>query len=396
MAFALTGSTAIQTKQGESASASYTASRTSKPYRKVSFSISGLPAGFTASFSPVSGTPTVTTTLRITAASASPVGSFPIRVQARDAKSTKTIEVTLSNYLNRPTNPAAPNNYFYNDSESTPIGNSDASLYQWSDVQSLVSRNQTQVKNGSWATRHQFVDPSGDNQVGKVIKFIAPWTSIPTPFPNSEAWFSAWYYFDSTGGVWTDPGNYNFWANHMQWKGDNHASYQDGPFVEADVKTVVSMRYINGVRRWLVEITSARWNASATVQSDTDFADGYFSHQLSGEPNKWANTSFTVPLDEWVFLECYCKMTSTGGHFKLWSGKASEGVLYLLNDMSDANFNFLKRWGFGGGSDWSTNQYLYWGIGNYQSFDHPSGTYNLYTDEARIADGQVGSSLPEF
>jgi hypothetical protein len=102
MAFALSGPTAISIKQGESASAAYQAVRTSKPYRQVSFSVLGLPPGITGSFSPVSGTPTVITTLRLTASFTSAVGNFSIQVVARDAKSTKTIGVIVSNYLNRP------------------------------------------------------------------------------------------------------------------------------------------------------------------------------------------------------------------------------------------------------------------------------------------------------
>ena len=125
MAFALSGPTTISIKQGESASAIYQAIRTSKPYRQVSFSVLGLPPGITGSFSPVSGTPTVTTTLRLTASLTSAVGNFPIQVRARDAKSTKTIEVTLSNYINRPaTNPPCPEaNYIWQRtwSEASPF-----------------------------------------------------------------------------------------------------------------------------------------------------------------------------------------------------------------------------------------------------------------------------------
>lgn len=105
MAFALIGPMAISTRQGESTSVTYQAVRTSRPYRKVTFSVVGLPAGITGTFNPAGGTPTVTTTLRLTASPSSPVGDFPVQVRARDAKSTKTIEVTLSNYLNRPVDP---------------------------------------------------------------------------------------------------------------------------------------------------------------------------------------------------------------------------------------------------------------------------------------------------
>jgi len=294
----------------------------------------------------------------------------------------------------------SPNNYFFNNSETSPIGNSSTSTYQWADgLSSGVSRVNTRAKNGTWSTKHTLVDP-GDIQVGKVLKFMYPDISFPgPPFPNSTAWFSAWYYFDTTNGGWTDPGDWEIWTNHMQWKGANNINYQDGsPRVESDSKCSASMRYVDGTRRWVFGCDNPKWTASPSSDADTQFALGTFPHNIGTKQNAWSNTTFTVPLNEWVFLEIMLKMTKQNGHVKIWSGTASEGVLYLLHDMSHADLNFLKGWNQDPvePNQWGTNLYLYFGIGNYQSTSHPSGTYDLFTDDARITDGQVGPSLPEF
>lgn len=110
MAFTLTGPSQIEVKQGESVSAVYRATRTTKPYRQVTFSITGLPSGVSGAFSPLSGTPTFQSTLTLRASSTSAIGTFTVTVTARDAKSSKSMPVVFSNYSPNlpPAPPAAP------------------------------------------------------------------------------------------------------------------------------------------------------------------------------------------------------------------------------------------------------------------------------------------------
>ena len=95
MAFALEGPTSIEVKQGESASLTYSILATSKPYRKVSLSLSGLPTGLTARLNPISGNPTFSSTLTLAASVTAPIGTFPIRIMARDAKSSKSMSISI-------------------------------------------------------------------------------------------------------------------------------------------------------------------------------------------------------------------------------------------------------------------------------------------------------------
>lgn len=97
MAFALEGPTLIEMKQGETARAVYRILATSKPYRNVTLSVSGQPAGLTASFSPLSGKPTFQSTLTVTASSSLAAGDYPIIIRARDAKSSKTMPIVFRN-----------------------------------------------------------------------------------------------------------------------------------------------------------------------------------------------------------------------------------------------------------------------------------------------------------
>ena len=61
----------------------------------VAFSVTGLPADATASFSPTSVTPSGTTTLTVATATATPAGSHALTIRGTSGPSTRTVDVTL-------------------------------------------------------------------------------------------------------------------------------------------------------------------------------------------------------------------------------------------------------------------------------------------------------------
>ena len=292
---------------------------------------------------------------------------------------------------------------FHHTAETSPIfGYSpNNSPYLWHEGQSLVTRSQDVKKSGSWSLKHQATTPSTqDPQTGKVIKWLDPWVGVSgSPIQNNVMYISNWYYFSSAGGFSVDPNNWEIWKNHYEFKGNNSLYRQSSsPTVEAGVKIGFSMNYYNGKRRWFLGINSAKYVASATSRSQTDFPLNYFSNYpqiRADKPNTWVDQTFEVPLDEWVFLECYFEFKQTNGLMRCWTGKASEGKLHLLWEFSDPLFNTLTTFNNSVGK-WSTNLDLYWAMGNYLSKDSPAGTYTLYTDDARISSTRIGPTLPEF
>jgi hypothetical protein len=61
----------------------------------VAFSVTGLPAGATASFSPTSVTPSGTSTLTVATTTATPPGSYPLTIRGTSGPRVRTVNVTL-------------------------------------------------------------------------------------------------------------------------------------------------------------------------------------------------------------------------------------------------------------------------------------------------------------
>ena len=79
------------------ASTTYTATATAGTgfTGTVAFSVTGLPAGATASFSPTAVTPSGTTTLTVATTPATPPGSYPLTIRATSGPRVRTVNVTL-------------------------------------------------------------------------------------------------------------------------------------------------------------------------------------------------------------------------------------------------------------------------------------------------------------
>jgi PKD repeat protein len=79
------------------ASTTYTATATAGTgfTGTVAFSVTGLPAGATASFSPTSVTPSGTSTLTVATTTATPPGSYPLTIRATSGPRVRTVNVTL-------------------------------------------------------------------------------------------------------------------------------------------------------------------------------------------------------------------------------------------------------------------------------------------------------------
>jgi PKD repeat protein len=79
------------------ASTTYTATATAGTgfTGTVAFSVTGLPAGATASFSPTSVTPSGTSTLTVATTTATPPGSYPLTIRGTSGPRVRTVNVTL-------------------------------------------------------------------------------------------------------------------------------------------------------------------------------------------------------------------------------------------------------------------------------------------------------------
>ena len=82
--------------QGESATATVSVSSIEGFSSTVSLSASGLPSGATASFSPLSGTPSFTSTLTISASSTTPAGTYMITITGTGGGKTHSSTYTLT------------------------------------------------------------------------------------------------------------------------------------------------------------------------------------------------------------------------------------------------------------------------------------------------------------
>ncbi|WBB78924.1 M4 family metallopeptidase [Micromonospora sp. WMMD882] len=91
--------TSTAVNAGESATAGLTLATTGGAAQpEVTFSVSGLPAGATASFSPTVTSSDGQTTLTVTTAAGTPAGSYPVTVTATGATVTRTASLTLIVY----------------------------------------------------------------------------------------------------------------------------------------------------------------------------------------------------------------------------------------------------------------------------------------------------------
>ena len=61
----------------------------------VTFSVTGLPSGATATFNPVSVTTSGSTTLNVSTSAATPPGSYPLTIRGTSGPRTRTVNVTL-------------------------------------------------------------------------------------------------------------------------------------------------------------------------------------------------------------------------------------------------------------------------------------------------------------
>jgi hypothetical protein len=81
---------------GQSASATVTVTLTAGPTNSVSFSISGLPSGASASFSPTSCNPTCSSTMIISTSNTTPGGNYTITISATGGGITRTTNFALT------------------------------------------------------------------------------------------------------------------------------------------------------------------------------------------------------------------------------------------------------------------------------------------------------------
>lgn len=94
--FSLSNSGNITVIQGQSGSNTIAVNLTNPPTQAVSLSISGLPSGASANFSPSSCNPTCYSTLTISAAGTTPTGSYTITVTGTGGVLTRTTSFTLT------------------------------------------------------------------------------------------------------------------------------------------------------------------------------------------------------------------------------------------------------------------------------------------------------------
>ena len=80
---------------GEAASYTATATSTNGYGGSVNWSVSGLPNGATATFNPISSTPTASSTLTVATSTATPAGSYTLAITADDGTLTHSTQVTL-------------------------------------------------------------------------------------------------------------------------------------------------------------------------------------------------------------------------------------------------------------------------------------------------------------
>ncbi|MBI2096987.1 MAG: peptidoglycan-binding protein, partial [Candidatus Sungbacteria bacterium] len=94
--YSLTNSGTITVAQGASGSNTITATLIQGNTQSVSFSASGLPTGASASLTPISCSPTCTSTLAISTLSSTPVGSYTITVTGSPLGKTTTFTLTVT------------------------------------------------------------------------------------------------------------------------------------------------------------------------------------------------------------------------------------------------------------------------------------------------------------
>jgi hypothetical protein len=94
--FSLSNSGDKSVNAGSSASNAISATLSSGSVQAVSFTVSGLPSGTTASFSSASCSPTCSSTLTIATSGSTPAGNFPVTVTSTGGGVTKTTAFTLS------------------------------------------------------------------------------------------------------------------------------------------------------------------------------------------------------------------------------------------------------------------------------------------------------------
>ena len=94
--FSLAASGNLSVFAGASVSNTISATLDSGSSQAVSFTVSGLPTGATASFSSASCSPACSTVLNISTTASTPAGSFPITVTSTGGGVTKTTSFTLT------------------------------------------------------------------------------------------------------------------------------------------------------------------------------------------------------------------------------------------------------------------------------------------------------------
>ena len=98
--YTLSNSGDITLTQGASGSNTITATLTSNSTSTISFSVSGLPSGATASFNPTACSPTCSTTLTITTATSTPSGTYSITVAGTPLNKTTTFTLKVDPAFN--------------------------------------------------------------------------------------------------------------------------------------------------------------------------------------------------------------------------------------------------------------------------------------------------------
>src|SRR5215813_12529926 len=86
----------VTVTQGSSVTTTISATLSTSRYRSIRFSVSGLPPGVSAAFSPSSCTPNCSTQLKLTASSSAAVGSYTITVTGKNKQYQATTSFALS------------------------------------------------------------------------------------------------------------------------------------------------------------------------------------------------------------------------------------------------------------------------------------------------------------